>query len=239
MTRDRLLIVDDEAPLRELLTDYFSAHGFRIRAVPDGRSMRAEIMAFCPDLVILDVNLIGESGYDLARELTATSRVGILMLTAVGDLPHRLEGLAAGADDYVAKPFEPRELLARVRSILRRLEEDDPAPAALASFGNFKLDMDGRALFAPDGALVPLTAMEFDLLAVFARHPRQLLSRDRLCQLAHNRDLEPGDRSIDIRITRLRKKIEVDPDKPAVLLTVRGEGYRYEPTPATAGQPGP
>jgi len=227
--RQRLLIVDDEAPLREMLAEYLSAHGFDVRAVSDGHTMRAELDRCGPDLVILDVNLVGESGYDLAREIAGRGSAGILMLTAVGDLPHRLEGLAAGADDYMAKPFEPRELLARVRSVLRRLGEDEPEPENRIGLGRCTLDLGGRRIVDADGADVPLTAMEFELISVFIRHPRQVLSRDRLCQLAHHRDLEPGDRSIDIRITRLRKKIEVDPEEPAILLTVRGEGYLYQP----------
>ncbi|TIO08298.1 response regulator transcription factor [Mesorhizobium sp.] len=229
MTKQKLLVVDDEAPLREMLSEYLLAHGFDVRSVPDGAGMRAELDRLGPDLVILDVNLIGESGYDLAREIAKRSRAGILMLTAVGDLPHRLEGLAAGADDYMAKPFEPRELLARVRSVIRRLGEEERTPGNRIRFGGCILDMDGRTMVDPDGADVQLTSMEFDLLCVFARHPRQILSRDQLCRLAHNRDLEPGDRSIDIRITRLRKKFETEPDAPAVLVTVRGEGYVYEP----------
>ncbi|MER8827340.1 response regulator transcription factor [Mesorhizobium sp. M0938] len=229
MTKQKLLIVDDEAPLREMLSDYLLAHGFDVRSVPDGTGMLTELDRFGPDLVILDVNLVGESGYDLAREIAKRSRAGILMLTAVGDLPHRLEGLAAGADDYMAKPFEPRELLARVRSVIRRLGEEERTPENRIRFGGCVLDMAGRTMVDPDGADVQLTSMEFDLLCVFARHPRQILSRDQLCRLAHNRDLEPGDRSIDIRITRLRKKFETEPDAPVVLVTVRGEGYVYEP----------
>jgi two-component system phosphate regulon response regulator OmpR len=211
-----------------MLCDYLSAHGFDVRAVPDGDGMRTELDRFGPELVILDVNLVGESGYDLARDMTRRSRAGILMLTAVGDLPHRLEGLAAGADDYMSKPFEPRELLARVRSVIRRLGEE-PEQANRIRLGRCTFDLDGRSILDADGTDLPLTAMEFELLSVFVRHPRQILSRDRLCQLAHNRDLDPGDRSIDIRITRLRKKIEVDPEQPAVLVTVRGGGYVYEP----------
>ncbi|NGO53842.1 response regulator [Allomesorhizobium camelthorni] len=227
--RQKLLIVDDEAPLREMLAEYLSAHGFDVHAVPDGKGMRAELDRSGADLVVLDVNLVGESGYDLAREIAGRSRAGILMLTAVGDLPHRLEGLAAGADDYMAKPFEPRELLARVRSVLRRLGEVEPEPENHIRLGRCTFDLAGRRIIDAEGAEIPLTAMEFELISVFIRHPRQILSRDRLCQLAHHRDLEPGDRSIDIRITRIRKKIEVDPEEPSILLTVRGEGYVYEP----------
>ncbi|TIQ18189.1 MAG: response regulator transcription factor [Mesorhizobium sp.] len=229
MTKQKLLIVDDEAPLREMLSDYLLMHGFDVRSVADGAGMLTELDRFGPNLVVLDVNLVGESGYDLAREIAKRSRAGILMLTAVGDLPHRLEGLAAGADDYMAKPFEPRELLARVRSVIRRLGEEERTPENRIRFGGCILDMDGRTMVDTDGAEVQLTSMEFDLLCVFARHPRQILSRDQLCRLAHNRDLEPGDRSIDIRITRLRKKFETEPDTPTVLVTVRGEGYVYEP----------
>lgn len=237
MTKQKLLIVDDEAPLREMLSDYLLMHGFDVRSVADGAGMHNELDRFGPNLVILDVNLVGESGYDLAREIAKQSRAGILMLTAVGDLPHRLEGLAAGADDYMAKPFEPRELLARVRSVIRRLGEEERTPENRIRFGGCILDMHGRTMVDPDGVDVQLTSMEFDLLCVFARHPRQILSRDQLCRLAHNRDLEPGDRSIDIRITRLRKKFETEPDAPVVLVTVRGEGYVYEPSQAEARRP--
>ncbi len=229
MTRNRLLVVDDEAPLREMVQDYLSMHGFDVRAVPDGAGMWKEFERAAPDLVILDVNLAAESGYDLARKIAGKAGTGILMLTAVGDLPNRLEGLAAGADDYMAKPFEPRELLARVRSVIRRLGEADTGEAGMVRIGRCSFNAVGRRLVGPDGQDIALTAMEFDLLSVFLRHPRQVLSRDRLCELAHDRPLEPGDRSIDIRITRLRKKIETDPEKPAHLKTVRGEGYVYEP----------
>ncbi len=229
MTRNRLLVVDDEAPLREMVQDYLSMHGFDVRAVPDGAGMWKEFERSAPDLVILDVNLATESGYDLARQIAGKSRTGILMLTAVGDLPNRLEGLAAGADDYMAKPFEPRELLARVRSVIRRLGEAETGATGMVRLGRCFFDRVGRKLVGPDGEDIPLTAMEFDLLSVFLRHPRQVLSRERLCELAHDRELEQGDRSIDIRVTRLRKKIETDPEKPAHLRTVRGEGYVYEP----------
>ena len=234
--RQRVLVVDDEAPLREMLVDYLSAHGFDVHSVADGHGLRAEFDHADPDLVILDVNLVRESGYDLAREIAGRSRAGILMLTAVGDLPNRLEGLAAGADDYMAKPFEPRELLARIRSILRRIGEARPQPESRIPLGRCTLDLEGRRIVDADGSEVALTAMEFELVCVFVRHPRQVLSRDRLSQLAHSRDLEPGDRSIDIRITRLRKKIEVDPEEPAVLKTVRGQGYVYEPMVRAARQ---
>lgn len=229
MTRPRLLVVDDEAPLREMLADYLGGQGFDVATVADGHGMRAEVARQQPDIAILDVNLMGENGHDLARELAGCGRIGILMLTAVGGLPHRLEGLRAGADDYMSKPFEPRELLARIRSILRRMGDPEPDGQAMVPIGRCRLDPVGRRLLDADGAEVGLTSMEYDLLAVFVRHPRQILSRDRLCRLAHDRDLEPGDRSIDIRITRLRKKIEQEPDAPCVLRTVRGEGYVFDP----------
>ncbi|MEQ1951497.1 response regulator transcription factor [Mesorhizobium sp. CN2-181] len=229
MRKQRILVVDDEASLRDLVSDYLTTHGFEVTAVAGGEGMRAQFGRQPPDLVILDVNLVGESGYDLAREIVARSRAGILMLTAVGDLEHRLEGLAAGVDDYMPKPFEPRELLARVRSILRRLATDEQDPQDRVQLGRCVLHTVERRVVTREGADVPLTAMEYELISVFLRHPRQILSRERLSMLAHNRDLEPGDRSIDIRITRLRKKIEIDPDQPKVLVTVRGEGYVYEP----------
>jgi two-component system phosphate regulon response regulator OmpR len=229
MTRPRLLVVDDEATLREMLADYLGGQGFDVATVADGAAMRAEVARQRPDLAILDVNLVGESGHDLARELAGHRGIGILMLTAVGDLPHRLEGLRAGADDYMAKPFEPRELLARIRSILRRLGDPEEDGQAMVRVGRCRLDPAGRRLVDADGAEVALTSMEYDLLSVFVRHPRQILSRDRLSRLAHDRDMEPGDRAIDIRITRLRKKIEPTPGEPSVLRTVRGEGYVFDP----------
>lgn len=235
MTVTRIIVVDDEPDLRLLLEDYLGAQGMAVRSAADGAELRERLREEPADIVILDVNMPGEDGFTVARSLRAAgSRVGIIMLTAAGAVESRLTGLDAGADDYLPKPFEPRELLARVRSILRRLEaERDPVPAACeprtVRFGRCRLDAEAHQLLDAEGRPVPLTAMEFDLLATFARHPRQVLSRERLAELAHNRPLEPEDRSIDIRIARLRKKIEHDPANPSTIRTVRGEGYLFEP----------
>ena len=228
----RILVVDDEPDLRLLLEDYLGTHGYAVRAVDSGGGLDRALRAEPADVIILDVNMPGEDGFTiLARLRAAGSRAGIVMLTAAGAPEQRVAGLGAGADDYLPKPFEPRELLARIRSVLRRLGPPEPPPRVThtATFGPCRLDLDARRLTDGSGGEVALTAMEFDLLATFARHPRQVLSRERLSELAHNRTPEPEDRSIDIRITRLRKKIEPDPGQPTVIRTLRGEGYLYDP----------
>ena len=230
----RVIVVDDEPDLRLLLEDYLGAHGLAVRTAGSGPELEALLSEGPADLLILDVNMPGEDGFAIVERLRrAGSTVGIVMLTAATAVENRLAGLGAGADDYLPKPFEPRELLARIRSVLRRLA---PAPAAgpapverTVRFGRCRLDLEGRRLLDAGGLEIALTAMEFDLLATFARHPNQVLSRERLSDLAHHRPLDPADRSIDIRITRLRKKLEPDPAQPVVLRTQRGEGYRYDP----------
>ncbi len=190
------------------------------------------------DVIVLDVNMPGENGMQALARLRAQGvRAGVILLTAAGTLGDRLAGLTDGADDYVVKPFEPRELLARIRAVLRRIGPEDAAadgaPTAAARpalrIGNCTFDTAARCLRDPDGGEIALTAMEFDLLDVFARHPRQTLSRSRLAELAHGRPLAPGDRSIDIRITRLRAKIGEDARTPRTLRTVHGEGYVFDP----------
>ncbi len=237
----RIIVVDDEPDLRAMLEDYLAAQGFAVRGAADARELDRLLAAEegPPDLLILDVNMPGEDGFAIARRLRAQgNRVGILMLTAAGDVPDRVQGLDGGADDYLAKPVELRELLARVRSVLRRLDAAAPdrgpvperrGPGRLARFGRCALDLDARRLLDEAGAEVPLTAMEYDLLATLARHPRQVLARDRLAELAHGRPLEPGDRSVDIRVARLRRKLERDPAEPAAIRTERGLGYVYDP----------
>ena len=234
--RQRIIVVDDEPDIREMLQDYLTQHGYAVRAAADGGEVTRLIGEGPAELFVLDLNLPGEDGLAIARRLLAASRVGIVMLTARGDLDDRIRGLETGADDYVVKPVEPRELLARVRSVFRRLAAEAARRGAAAApatrrvrFGRCQLDLDGHRLCTPDGEDVPLTAMEFDLLETFARHPGQVLSRDRISELAHNRAWQPNDRSIDIRITRLRHKIEPDPDRPTVIRTVRGEGYVFDP----------
>jgi DNA-binding response OmpR family regulator len=234
-----IVVVDDEPEIRIMLSDYLGHAGFRVSTAEGGAAMRQLLAEQPADLVILDVTMPGEDGLSLARFLREhTKGVGIVMLTAAGGVVDRIVGLEMGADDYIAKPVDLRELLARVRSVLRRLQlpavpevtAEVRESARSVRFGVFRLDLDAHRLYAADGAEVPITSMEFDLLKAFADNPNRVLSRDRLLDLAHNRDWEPFDRSIDIRITRLRRKIEADPAKPQVIKTVRGAGYIFIPT---------
>ena len=233
----RLLVVDDDPTVRAMLVEYLSGHRFEVQAVDSGSAMRAEIERNLPDLILLDVRLPGEDGITLARFLRERYDVGIIMVTASGDVVDRVVGLEVGADDYVAKPFEPRELLARVRSVLRRMQakpqaapaDPGPVPATRQRIGRCELDVDSRLLFE-NGEEVPLTAMEFELLRVFLASPNRVLSRDQLLMRTRNREWEPFDRSIDIRIGRLRRKIEPDPGgEPRCIRTVRNGGYMYVP----------
>jgi two-component system, OmpR family, response regulator len=230
----RVIVVDDEPDVREMIAAYLGKYGFIVAGAADGRELDAHLSGEPPDLLILDVNLPGEDGFAIARRVRARSAVPILMLTAAGDTVDRVVGLELGADDYVTKPFDLRELRARIQSVLRRTgRAQDPAPrqaplpAKGVRFGELLLDLEGHRLLQPDGTDLPITAMEFDLLAVFARNPNRVLSRDRLLDLAHNRDNEPFDRSIDIRIARIRRKVERDPEKPQVIKTMRGAGYMF------------
>jgi len=232
----RLLVVDDDATIRELIAEYFGDHGFEVAACAGGVEMRDAIEAALPDVVLLDLRLPGEDGLSLARFLRERCDVGIIMVTGSADVVDRVVGLELGADDYVAKPFDLRELLARVRSVLRRMQARPPAgaPAAPAAeavrMGRCLLDPSARCLRDDAGDELPLTAMEFDLLEVFLRNPNRVLSRDQLLVQTRNREWEPFDRSIDIRIARLRRKIEVEPDHPRTIRTVRGAGYMFVPT---------
>lgn len=225
-------VVDDEPGIRDLLQTYLSKHGFAVSAVDGASSLRA-LMAERPvDLAILDVNMPEQDGISLARELRAMGRIGIIMLTANTDAVDKVVGLEVGADDYVTKPFDPRELLARVRSVLRRASLEDAEPATLGRevvVGTARLNLDSRKLYAADGTELPLTAMEFDLLRTFVEHPNRVLNRDQLLDLAHSKEGDVFDRSIDTRIVRIRKKIEVDPRRPQTIKTVRGGGYLFTP----------
>ncbi len=239
----RVLVVDDDAAVREMLTEYLASHGYEVAAADSGPAMRAEIERALPDVILLDVQLPGEDGLTLARFLRERYDVGIIMVTGATDPVDRVIGLEVGADDYIGKPFDPRELRARVKSVLRRMQArpaagaQAPAAAAPAAAGNPRrvpmagctLDVDSHQLFDRDGREIPITTMEFDLLKVFAAHPNQVLSRDRLLTLTRNREWEPFDRSIDIRIARLRRKVEADPENPQAIRTVRGVGYMYVP----------
>jgi two-component system phosphate regulon response regulator OmpR len=238
----RLLVVDDDASIRSMLREYLEAHAFEVREAGSGTQMRECIEAELPDVVLLDIRLPGEDGLTLARYLRERYDLGIIMVSASGDVIDRVVGLELGADDYIAKPFDPRELLARVKSVLRRLQAKPPAgvpqPApekvSRQRFGRCELDTDARRLFEADGSEVAMTAMEYDLLRVFLANPNRVLSRDQLLQHTRNREWEPFDRSIDIRIGRLRRKVEPDPAaEPRCIRTVRNAGYMY--VPASSG----
>jgi two-component system phosphate regulon response regulator OmpR len=239
-----LLVVDDEPELRGLLGEYFGRNGFAVRAASSAQQARELIAQARPDLAILDINMPGETGLSLARWLRENHPdVAIVMLTAAGEAIDRIVGLELGADDYIGKPFELREVLARVRAVLRRAQAPAPmaatpvaaAPAPRAAgaqrqrFGDRELDLEQRKLFAADGSEIEITAAEFDLLALFGRHPNRPLNRDQIMEQAHNRGWDVFDRSIDLRVMRLRRKIERNPDKPEVIKTVRNVGYVYVP----------
>ena len=234
MTSDaHILVVDDEAEVRDLLQEYLIKQGFAVSTATSVAAAREVLGARAVDLVILDLRMPGEDGLSFARELRGRGGVAIVMLTASGEIVDRVVGLELGADDYVAKPFDPRELLARIKSVLRRVRSATVDQAAAdrreVRFGHHILDLDARRLFALDGSEVPITAMEFDLLEAFASNPNRVLSRDRLLELAHKGGNDPFDRSIDIRVARLRQKIEPHLDKPQVIKTVRGAGYVFVP----------
>lgn len=234
MSSGKVLIVDDDADIRRVLTEYLGSHDYEVTAVASGDAMRSALQAAVPDVVLLDLGLPGEDGLTLARYLRERYSVGIIIVTGASETVDRIVGLEVGADDYIGKPFDPRELRARIKSVLRRLQPQ-AAPAGQNSrvpVGRCTLDMAARQMFDRDGTEVQITAMEFDLLKAFVDHPNQVLSRDRLLTLTRNREWEPFDRSIDIRITRLRRKVEDDPENPRSIRTVRGAGYMYVPSAA-------
>ena len=235
-----IIIVDDEAPAREMVGDYLKMHGFNVTLCDGGKSLRGAIENGVPDLVVLDLNMPEEDGLSIIRDLKSRINVPVIMLTATASPIDRVVGLELGADDYVAKPCELRELMARIRSVLRR-STAAKAPAAeagsaktakdqLVRFGTKWLDLEAQALRDDEGNEHPLTASEFGLLKVFAANPKRVLSRERLLELANARDAEAFDRAVDLRIMRIRSKIEIDPAKPAVIRTIRGGGYLFSPT---------
>ncbi|MCD6042601.1 MAG: DNA-binding response regulator [Burkholderiales bacterium] len=232
MEEIRVLVVDDDPAVRKMLAEYLSAHGYEVRQADSGAAMRAELERGTPAVVLLDIGLPGEDGLTLARYLRERHDVGIIMVTGAGDVVDRVAGLEVGADDYIAKPFDPRELRARLKSVLRRLESKPGKKSQVVkiSVGRCILDVKSRTLSDAKGREVPITAMEFDLLKALVDHPNQVLSRDRLLTLTRNREWEPFDRSIDIRITRLRRKLEDDPAHPRAIKTVRGAGYMFIPS---------
>jgi len=228
----RVLIVEDDPDVRDSMAEYLASHGFEVDTAEGGDAMRAALARNVPQLVLLDLKLPGEDGLTLARSLRERHDLAIIMVTAADSVVDRVVGLEVGADDYIAKPFDLRELLARVKSVLRRAQPGPGAAAGAAKtvrVGSFSLDLGAHRLLDAAGAEVPLTSMEFDLLRVFVEHPNRVLSRDQLLNLTRNREWEPFDRSIDIRIARLRRKLGEDPDQPRLIKTVRGAGYCYVP----------
>ena len=234
-----IIIVDDEAPAREMVGDYLKMHGFTVTLCDGGKSLRGVIETNVPDLVVLDLNMPEEDGLSIIRDLKGRINVPVIMLTATASPIDRVVGLELGADDYIAKPCELRELMARVRSVLRRstpakaaapeAAATKPAKDQLVRFGTKWLDLEAQALRDDEGNEHPLTASEFGLLKVFAANPKRVLSRERLLELANARDSEAFDRAVDLRIMRIRRKIEPDPTKPAVIRTIRGGGYLFSP----------
>ncbi|MBE9558462.1 MAG: response regulator [Proteobacteria bacterium] len=230
-----IAVVDDEAQIREAVGEYLELHGFEVSLADGGEALRAIMAAGKPlDLVILDLNMPGEDGLTIARYLREHSNVGIVILTAAGQTLDRIIGLEIGADDYMGKPFDLRELLARIKSVLRRVATDSPAPGNEAGedevkIGRLVLNTASHKLFDEDGEEIQLTSMEYDLLQVFAGNANRVLNRDELLDLSHSQNSDPFDRSIDVRIARLRRKIEKDPSKPQILKTIRGAGYMFVP----------
>jgi two-component system OmpR family response regulator len=228
-----ILVVDDQKEICDMVQDYLSSEGYRVSIAHDGGGMRRAIAQSPVDLVILDLMLPGEDGLTLARGLREESSVGIIILTGRGETVDRIIGLEMGADDYLPKPFHLRELLARVKSVLRRVSsrsaERAPAQRSQARFAGWHLDLSSRELFSPSGKEVRLTTGEFDLLAAFVNNANQVLTRDRLLDLARNREAGPFDRTIDVQVGRLRRKLEDDPQKPSMIKTVRGTGYIFTP----------
>ncbi len=232
MTRSpHLLIVDDDREIRDLVARFLTKHGYRVDTAADGHEMDRHLAAGRFDLLVLDLMLPGEDGLSLCRRLRAESGLPIILLTALGEETDRIVGLEMGADDYLPKPFNPRELLARIKAVLRRADglpsgRDREAPATLA-FEGWHLDPATRELRSADGVLTTLSSGEFDLLLAFAEHPQRVLTRDQLLDLTRGRSAQLFDRSIDVQLSRLRRKIEADPKVPTLIKTVRNEGYIF------------
>jgi two-component system OmpR family response regulator len=228
-----ILIVDDDREIRDLLSRILTRRGFKVSAAREEQEMRRVLASSRIDLVVLDLMLPGKDGLALCRELRTTMAIPIIMLTARGEPTDRVVGLEMGADDYLAKPFDPRELEARIRAVLRRssnaMAAASDAQGAILKFGGWTLDLRQRQLTSPDGDLVDVTSGEFDLLAVFAERPQRILRRDQLIDLARGRDAAPFDRSIDVQVSRLRRKLEVDPRSPQIIKTIRSGGYIFTP----------
>jgi DNA-binding response OmpR family regulator len=232
--RPHIVVVEDETTQRQLLVDYLVRQNFRVSGVDGGTALRKLVERQLPALVLLDVGLADEDGFALARWLREKSaRIGIIMVTAASDTVDRVVGLETGADDYIVKPYEPREPLARMKSVLRRTTGADVSAGPRVRMGRRVLDLQRRMLIDPaDGSEETLTASEFDLLNAFAKNPNRPLQRDWLLEVTAHRGIEPFDRAIDLRINRLRRKIELDPAHPDAIRTVRGVGYMFVPPTA-------
>lgn len=240
MTQKHILVCDDEPDLREMVGEYLEKRGYKVGLAEDGAALD-RLIADTPqvDAVILDISMPGEDGLSILRRLRVTQDFAVLMLTAHGETVDRIVGLEMGADDYLTKPVDLRELDARIKAVLRRAETAT-APKNLAkgtarvAFAGFELDLEAAQLFDAAGAEIPLTAMEFRLLKVFVQNRGRVLNRDQLLDLAHDRGWDPFDRSIDIRVSRLRQKIEKTPKKPQLIRTIRGLGYCFDPEPGSS-----
>ena len=226
-----IMIVDDEPDVREVLAEYFGSHGYETVAAANAAEARALAGSRRIDLALIDIHMPGEDGLSLARHLRERYQgLAIVMLTSASTVIDRVVGLEIGADDYVSKPFDPRELLARIRSVLRRTAVPAEAPRPdprRVRMGRCVLDLDAHRLIDPDGQEVPVTPLEFDLLKTFAEYPNQALSRERILNLSQQRDWDPFDRSVDLRVMRVRKKIEPDPQHPRYIRTIRNAGYVF------------
>ncbi|MGB7374258.1 response regulator [Pontixanthobacter sp.] len=226
-----ILLVDDEAALREPLAEYLTRQGFTVEAAESAAAARSVLLESMPDIVLLDIMMPGEDGLSLCRHLVEARGLPVILLTAKGEPTDRIIGLEIGADDYVVKPFEPRELVARIRSVLRRTSRtamaDNLADDAFYIFDNWQLDPLKRKLMDPDGAVISISTAEFRLLRAFLDRPRQVLDRDQLLDIVQGREAQLFDRAVDNQISRLRRKIERDSRQPELILTVRGGGYRF------------
>ncbi|WP_423063086.1 response regulator [Candidiatus Paracoxiella cheracis] len=233
--KSHILIVDDDPQIGDLLSEYLEQHGYRVSVARNGHEMKRVMKRAQFALVVLDIMLPGEDGLALCRFLRETSEIPIIMLSAVGEEADRVVGLEVGADDYLAKPFSPRELLARIKALARRTTgtlADKRKARQVAKmpniyFKDWTLDQNKRRLIAPDGVAVPLSAGEYELLVAFLENPQRTLNRDQLLDLTHGREATPFDRTIDVQVARLRKKIETDPKNPQIIVTMRGDGYQF------------
>ncbi len=231
-----ILVVDDDAALRDLLRRYLAEQGFRVTTVADGRGMEQALAREHPDLVVMDLMLPGDDGLVLTRRLQERGDLPVIILSARGEEVDRIVGLEIGADDYLPKPFNPRELVARIRAVLRRGRTGQARAPAVAVFGPYRFDLESRVLYR-EGEEVPLTAGEAALLEVLARHPNRVLTRDQLVERLKGYDRSPYDRSIDVRVARLRQKIEPDPRSPRFVRTVWGKGYLFTPGGTPPAEP--